>query len=108
MNKRTNYIDRVKAGIEIRKTMDAMEDNGNLVFEYGSRGTFEIHCSVYSRGSRSYSVGEHDKMFGNRMNIDLEKSSKVALHLYTYDLFSNKTTMNLNYEYIKIKEKETK
>ena len=45
MNKRTEYVNRVKAGIEIKKAMEAMEDNGALVFEYGTRGTYEIHCS---------------------------------------------------------------
>jgi hypothetical protein len=102
MKKRSDYINRVRAGIEIKKAMDAMEDNGALVFEYGSRGKFENHCSVYGSGMKTYSIGEHDQLFGSRMNIDLEKSSKVALHLYTYDLFSNKTTANLNYEHIKI------
>ena len=102
MKKRSDYINRVKAGIEIKKAMAEMEDNGALVFEYGTRGTYEIHCSVYCSGMRTYSVGEHDQLFGSRMNIDLEKSSKVALHLYTYGLFSNKTTANLDFEHIKI------
>ena len=102
MNKRTDYINRVKAGNVLKAFMAVMEDNGKLVFEYGNRGTFEIHCSVYSSGSRSYSIGKHDEMFGSRMNIDLEKSSKVALHCYTYDLFSKKTTANLAYEHIKL------
>jgi hypothetical protein len=102
MKKRSDYINRVRAGIVFNQAMEAMEDNGALVFEYGSRGKFEIHCSIYGSGMRTYSIGEHDQMFGSRMNIDLEKSSKVALHLYTYDLFSNKTTVNLNYEHIKI------
>jgi len=101
MNKRTDYINRVKAGNVLKAFMAAMEDNGALVFEY-RKNKYEIHCSVYSSGMRTYSIGEHDQLFGNRMNIDLEKSSKVALHLYTYDLFSNKTTANLSYELIKL------
>jgi hypothetical protein len=102
MKKRSDYINRVRAGIVFNQVLEAMEDNDSLVFEYGKRGMFEIHCSVYSKGTRSYSVGKHDEIFSSRMNIDLEKSSKVALHLYTYDLFNNKTTVNLNYKHIKI------
>ena len=99
---RTDYIHRVKKGIEIMDAMMSMEDNGELKFEYGTRGTYEIHCSVYDSGIRTYSIGEAEKMFGSRMNIDLEKSSKVYLYLYTYDLFSTKTFMKLHFEHIKI------
>ena len=101
MNKRTDYINRVKAGNVLKAFMAVMEDNGELVFEY-SENKYEIHCSVYDSGMRTYSIGEHDQLFGNRMNIDLNKSSKVALHCYTYDLFSTKTTANLSFEKIKL------
>ena len=101
MKKRSDYINRVKLGIEFMKALAVLEDNGALVFEYGTE-KYEIHCSVYDSGMRTYSVGEHDQLFSNRMNIDLAKSSKVALHCYTYDLFSTKTTANLSYEHIKI------
>lgn len=100
-NKRSDYINRVRAGIVLMQALEAMEDNGELKFEYGAE-TYEIHCSVYDSGMRSYSIGEADALFGSRMNISLEKSSKVYLYLYTYDLFSNKTSAKLYFEHIKI------
>jgi len=102
---RTNYIDRVRKGIEIYKAMEAMEDKEKINFKYGNRtNEYEIYCLVYKSGNKTYSVREANIYFGSSMNIDIEKSTKVYLYLYTYDLFSTKTTAKLDFEHIILTE----
>lgn len=99
MNKREEYINKVKTGIELRKVMESLEDGQNLHMMYN--GTkYEIHCSVYKDEERLYSIGD-TALFGRRMNIDLEKSGKSFLLCYTYDLFSNRTTHRVDFGKVK-------
>ena len=100
MKKRSDYIARVSKGISIYKAMEALEDNGTLMIKYGEK-TYEIHCSIYEHSGQAFSIGE-DKLFGSRMNIDLDKSGKSYLYCYTYDLFSTKTIAKLNFDNITI------
>ena len=104
MTKRELYISNVKKGIKVYEAMAALEDRGNMYIKYGNRGTFEINASVWKNMPTSYSIGDGE-LFGRRMNIDMEKSGKSFLYVYTYDLFNNKSFSKLAFEHITITEK---
>jgi len=101
---RTNYVARVKAGIEIYKAMEALESGQDFKIEYGSRGEFRIRCHEFDHSdhiSRSYSIMDKE-LFGRSMNIDSDKSGKSFLYCYTFDLFGTKTIARLYFEHINI------
>jgi hypothetical protein len=105
---KTDYINRVKKGIEVYAAMEALtEENDTLTIEFGNRGTFNIRMHEFTHAdgnvSRSYSISD-GKIFGRSMNIDEEKSGKSFLYCYTFDLFTNKTVAKLYFEHITIVE----
>ncbi len=104
---RSQYISNVKKGIAIYKALEALEDNGKLWIKYDNK-VYEIDALVYTHG-RSYSIGDGE-IFGRRMNVDMEKSNKTALYVYTYDLFNSKSTNRIHFQYVTIttKPEETK
>jgi len=100
---RTQYIDRVKKGIEVYEAMNALENSENLSIMYGERGPFNINCTIYSKGSKIFSIND-TKYFGKSMNIDMKNSGKSFLHCYAFDLFGKQTTAKLYFEHISIIE----
>jgi len=98
-NARTDYINKVRKGIEIYAAIEALKDNEHVPIKYGTFGNFKINCIEWNSGGKSYAINE-DVLFGRSMSIDLEKSTKTYLYCYTYDLFGNRTTTKLNFEYI--------
>ena len=100
---REHYIKKVQMGIALYAAMDCLKDNEELPIEFGAT-YLEIHCSIWD-DRKSFSIGD-GKLFGRRMNIDMEKSSKVNLVAFTYDLFNNKTTQKIGFEHITVVEKQ--
>jgi len=94
---RTQYIDNVKKGIEIYAAMEALKDNESLYIKVANDKVYEIHCSIYSNDRSVYSIGDC-KLFGNRMNIDMNKSNKTSLYCYTFDLFNNKSSHRVYFQ----------
>ena len=104
---RTDYVARVKAGIEIYKAMEALKNNEEFYIMYGERGPFRIRTHEFEHTdhvSRSYTISDDD-LFGKSMNIDSDKSGKSFLYCYTFDLFKTKTIARLYFEHIQIIEK---
>jgi len=100
--KHTEYINRVRKGIEVYEAMEDLSDGEELTIVYGERGEFKIRCYQYTASDKkSYSISEtKDYIFGRSMNIDSEKSGKSYLYCYTFDLFNNKTVSKLNFDHI--------
>jgi hypothetical protein len=96
---RTDYINRVKKGIEVYEAMEALKDSENLSIMYGKRGPFNINCSIYSDNHKVFSIND-TKYFGKSMNIDMEKSGKSYLECFTFDLFGKQTIAKLYFEHI--------
>ena len=104
MTQRELYISNVKKGLKIYEALEALEDNGKLWIKYDNK-VYEIDALVYTHG-RSYSIGD-GKLFGSRMNIDMENSNKTSLCAYTYDLFNNKSVSRIHFQYVTITTKPT-
>ena len=113
-NTRTDYINRVKKGIEVYAAMEALKKDEKMTISFGSRGEYKITChefeSLVGGTSRSYTISDGE-LFGKQMNIDSGKSTKSFLYCYSFDLFTNRTIARLYFEHITIvepKEEETK
>ena len=107
---RTDYIARVRKGIEVYEALAALAEGEELIISFGNRGEYAIRAydtKYPTRTERSYSIGERNAIFGRRMNIDNEKSGKSYLYCYSFDLFDNKTIAKLYFEHITIIGKET-
>lgn len=96
---RSKYINTVRKGIAFYETMAALKDKETFNFKYDDK-TYEINCSIF-RDSPSYSISDGE-IFGRHMNVDMEKSTKSFLLLYTYDLFVQRSTYKINFKDIKI------
>jgi len=103
---KTSYIDRVKKGQELYSQLEELNDGDSLVISYNNN-KYEINCHKFNSG-KSFAIGKYGEIFGNRMNIDMEKSGKSYLFCYTYDLFGKETNKKLYFENVDIIEIERK
>lgn len=102
----TDYINRVKKGIELNNAMAALKDGETLSIQYKAN-IYMITAYEYKRSTgeirRSYTITD-DELFGRSMNIadTSDGTTKSYLLCYTYDLFKTQTTKKLYFDEITI------
>lgn len=57
---------------------------------------YQIHVSVYKHDLEPLISVNEDRLFGQGMNV--EKFGPTCMWLFTYDMFSRKSTFKINYK----------
>ena len=108
MTKREQYIANVKKGIELLDAMQNLKNSEKLTITIEDKGTYDIRCWRYDDPSTvNFSISSSHGIFGQSMNVDIDNSSKVALHCYSYDLFNTRTSAKLQFEHITLQKNKS-